>query len=91
MVRDIRHVEQAMGSYEKKVQESELPIFKKLAKSIVSIISIPEGKIIARDMLTTKGPGTGLSPMKINKILGKTTLRNIPADTVINEEDIKWV
>ena len=42
-------------------------------------------------MLTTKGPGTGLSPMKINEVLGKTTMRNIPADTVINEEDIKWV
>ena len=91
MVRDIRHVEQAMGGYEKNVQESELPIFKKLAKRIVSTINIPEGKIVTREMLTTKGPGTGLSPMKINKVLGKTTLRNIPADTVINEEDIKWV
>ena len=33
MVRDIRHVEEALGSYDKKMQESEKPIFKKLLKA----------------------------------------------------------
>ncbi|MBC8213569.1 MAG: N-acetylneuraminate synthase family protein [Candidatus Marinimicrobia bacterium] len=90
MVRDIRHIEQAMGSDEKNVQESELPIFKKLAKSIVSTVDIQKGTKITRDMLTTKGPGTGLSPMRMGEVIGKATLKEIATDTVINENDIDW-
>ena len=36
MVRDIRHVEKALGSYEKNIQISEIPIINKLEKNIVS-------------------------------------------------------
>ena len=36
LVRDIRHIEAAMGVKTKRIQDSEAPIFKKLAKSIVS-------------------------------------------------------
>ncbi len=90
MVRDIRHVEQAMGSAVKKIQQSEIPIFNKLAKSIVASESIPAGSVIERSMLTTKGPGTGISPMKLNHLIGKTTLEEIPVDTIIKENQINW-
>ena len=90
MVRDIRNVEQAMGAYEKKVQDSEIPIFQKLSKSIVSLTDIAQGESITIDKITTKGPGTGISPMKINSLVGKTAKINIPADTVIVEENINW-
>ncbi len=90
MTRDIRHIESAMGVGVKRVQESEHPIFKKLAKSVVSQIDIASGTIITRDMLTTKGPGTGISPARIHELLGKTVLHDIPADTVMKDEDINW-
>ena len=90
MVRDIRHVEASLGSYEKSIQESEKPIFKKLGKSLVSINFIPSGSIISKDMITTKGPGTGISPMKFNDILGKKTTIDIEEDSIIKEEFIKW-
>ena len=90
MVRDIRHIEDALGSSEKKIQESEKPIFKKLGKSLVTINHIPSGTIIQRDMITTKGPGTGISPMKINDILGKKTIIDINEDTIIEESFIQW-
>jgi len=90
MVRDIRNIEQAMGGYDKKVQNSELPIFKKLSKSIVSATDISKGESITLDKITTKGPGTGISPMKIDELIGKTANVNIPADTVILEENIDW-
>ena len=90
MVRDIRNIEKAMGSHEKEVQESEAPIFKKLSKSIVSAINIGKGEIITPDKITTKGPGTGISPMKINSLIGKTVNVDIPADSVILEENINW-
>ena len=90
MVRDIRHIEEAMGSTEKKIQESEAPVFRKLAKSIVSTVDINSGDSITADMLTTKGPGTGISPMRLNDLIGKISKIDIPADQVIMEEDIQW-
>ncbi len=90
MVRDIRHVEDALGSKDKTIQESEKPIFKKLGKSLVSKYDIPSGTIIKRDMITTKGPGTGISPMKLNDIIGKETKIDINEDCIIKDSYIKW-
>jgi len=90
MVRDIRHIEKAMGSFEKTAQESEKPIFKKLAKSIVSVTDIDINTIITREMLTTKGPGTGISPTRINDVIGKKSITKVPRDTVIEEGSIEW-
>ena len=90
MVRDIHHIENAMGVFEKEVQKSELPVFKKLAKSIVSNMDIKAGVPITRDMLTTKGPGTGINPMKMAAVIGKSVKEFIPIDSVIKEEDILW-
>ncbi len=90
MVRDIRHIEDAMGSYNKEIQDSEKPVFKKLAKSIVSAVDISEGTVLTREMLTTKGPGSGISPQKLNDILGKKVLKSIPSDSVMYNEDIQW-
>lgn len=88
MIRDIRHIEAARGVGIKNIQESEKPIFKKLAKSVVSLVDLPPGTILQRNMLTTKGPGTGISPARINDLIGKRVVRDIPADTVLNEDDI---
>lgn len=90
MVRDIHHVTEAMGSFNKEVQESEEPIFKKLAKSIVSKVDIKKGTIITEEMLTTKGPGTGISPTKMELVIGKTTSKDIAHDSVMVEGDIIW-
>ena len=90
MVRDVHHIENAMGIFEKEVQESELTVFKKLAKSIVSNVDIEAGVPITRDMLTTKGPGTGINPMKMASVIGKSAKESIPMDSVIKEENILW-
>ena len=90
LVRDIRHIEAARGSDQKEVQPSEGPVFKKLAKSVVSKVRINSGVPITRDMLTTKGPGTGLSPSRLDELIGKTVSHDIPEDVVINEDDINW-
>jgi len=90
LVRDIRHMEQATGTGIKQVQPSEAAVFKKLAKSIVSAVDLPQGTVLTREMLTTKGPGNGLSPTRLNEVLGKTVSHHIPVDVVIKTEDIDW-
>ena len=89
MVRDIHHVSEALGSYDKAIQKSEEPIFTKLAKSIVSLRDISAGSLLKSEDLTTKGPGTGISPARISDVIGRTVAVNIPADTVIKEDFIQ--
>ena len=79
-----------MGDGEKRIQESEIPVFRKLAKSIVSSVNIARGQTITRDMLTTKGPGSGISPMEMERVEGTKAAKDIPKDTVLTEEDIQW-
>ena len=71
------------------MQTSEYKCFQKLAKSIVSKVNIPKNTLLTRDMLTTKGPGTGISPMRMKEIIGKRTLKDIDEDIVIYDIDLE--
>lgn len=90
LVRDIRALEQALGDGEKHIYEDEWPIRRKLAKSVVSAVNLPAGTVLTRDMLTTKGPGTGISASRLQTLIGLRTRHSIPADTVLEEKDIAW-
>ena len=88
LIRDIRVIEEALGSDEKRKLPSEQKCFIKLAKSIVSTRDLKEGEIITRDMLTTKGPGSGISPARMGFIIGKKFTRDIGEDCVIYNCDV---
>lgn len=88
MVRDIRAYEMAMGDGVKRQMMAEKPIFVKLAKSIVSKTKIGEGEMITREMLTTKGPGSGISPMDMDKVVGRRAKCDILEDKVIYFTDL---
>ncbi|MCF7802171.1 MAG: N-acetylneuraminate synthase family protein [Candidatus Marinimicrobia bacterium] len=90
LIRDIRHIEESLGNGEKVIQASEKPYIRKLTKSVVSTIAIPKGSRITREMLITKGPGTGISPARIEELVGKTAKNDLQVDVVIREEDIEW-
>ncbi len=88
MVRDIRHVEQALGVAYKRLHESEVPIRAKLAKSIVTHTAIREGDTIRREWLTTKGPGSGISPAEMGAVVGRRAARDLEADRVLRKDDL---
>jgi sialic acid synthase SpsE len=46
---------------------------------------IESGSIFTEKNLTTKRPGTGVSPMEITKYIGKTADRDYVADELIDE------
>jgi sialic acid synthase SpsE len=52
-------------------------------KSIVARQDIHSGDSFTLDNLTTKRPGTGVSPMKWHEILGKTATRDYLQDEII--------
>ena len=88
MVRDVRHIEEAMGSGVKEVVDDEIPIKQKLAKSIVSSCAITKGTVIKPDMLTAKSPGDGIPPWRIHDIVGRKAAKDIEEDVVIREDDL---
>ena len=53
-------------------------------RSIVLTKDIKKGDIITADLITFKRPGTGISPAKIDDVVGKTALVDISKDTLID-------
>lgn len=83
MVECIRNVEQAMGSGEKKITESERRNVEVARKSIVASRDIEAGEILNEENLTVKRPGTGVSPMKWDAAVGSRAVRSFKADELI--------
>ena len=83
MVRMIRRVEAIMGHGEKIPNASEAKIKEAARKSIVAKEAISAGTVILAEMLDIKRPGTGISPKKMQNLVGKRAKANIEADTLI--------
>lgn len=83
MVRAVRNIEEALGDGEKKPSESEEKNISVARKSIVAQIDILEGEVFTEENLTAKRPGTGISPMRWNGIIGQKAKRNFSADELI--------
>ena len=83
MVLAIRNIEKAMGNGIKGPTPSEMKNMIIARKSIVAAKEINEGDLFSNDNLTVKRPGDGLSPMRINEILGKNALRDYAIDQQI--------
>ena len=83
MVNAIRNIEVALGDGIKQPSCSEL-INKPIArKSIVARREINVGELFSEDNLAAKRPGTGISPMFWDEIIGKIARRNFAVDELI--------
>lgn len=83
MVARIRHVEQALGTGEKIPSPSEKKNMAGARKSIVAACPIKKGEVFSETNLTTKRPGTGISPMRWTQVLGTRAVRDFTEDELI--------
>ena len=83
MVSSIRNIEKALGSSIKKPSKSEKPNIIMARKSIVASKSIKKGELFTENNLTTKRPGTGLSPMEWDSVIGKVAKRDYQIDDLL--------
>lgn len=84
MVKAIRNIEQAIsGDGLKKPSVSEMKNIEIARKSIVASVSISKGEIFTEENLTIKRPGTGISPMKWDEVIGKVATKDYSADDLI--------
>lgn len=83
MVKAIRNIEKAMGDGGKAPSESEKANIAVARKSIIAAADIRAGEILTEENLTTKRPGTGISPMRWNEVLGTRAVRDFEEDELI--------
>lgn len=84
MVAAIRNIEAALGDGIKRPTPSELRNRPVARKSIVAARPIAAGEVLTVENLTVKRPGTGVSPMRWDEILGTTAARDYRADEAID-------
>jgi sialic acid synthase SpsE len=89
-VRDIRHIELAMGSAEKNIAAAEVPVRERLAKSVVAARPIPAGTVVAPEHLTAKGPGNGIPANHLARLIGRVAAVDVPADSLLPAEALDW-
>lgn len=83
MVKAIREVEVALGTFRKAPSPVEMGNKKIARKSLVSETEIKMGEPFTHENLTSKRPGTGISPMAYWDYIGTTAKKNYQPDELI--------
>ncbi len=84
MVSAIRNIEKAVGGDgTKHISESERKNITIARKSIVASKDIKKGELLTEENLTAKRPGTGISPMRWEEVIGTKAVRNFKEEELI--------
>lgn len=83
MIKAIRNIEIALGNSTKKPSPSESKNKMIVRKSIVAKRDIKKDQILSEDNLAIKRPGTGISPMRWDEVIGKVAKRDFKEDDLI--------
>jgi N,N'-diacetyllegionaminate synthase len=83
MIAAIRNVEAALGDGVKRPSGSEAQNRSMARRSLVAAVGIRKGETFTPENLAVKRPGTGLSPMRWDEVLGRQACRDFAADELI--------
>ena len=83
MVTAIRNIEIALGDGIKRLTPSEARNKPVARKSLVASRAITGGEVFTAENLTVKRPGTGISPMRWDELVGQASQKNYNEDDLI--------
>jgi N,N'-diacetyllegionaminate synthase len=83
MVSAIRNIEIALGDGIKRLTLSEARNKPMARKSLVASKVIKAGEVLSVENITTKRPGTGISPMNWDAVIGRKSVRDFAAGELI--------
>lgn len=89
MVRDIRIAEMSMGAPEKHLCQIEMLNRHVLRKSLVAARDFEMGHVVGKGDIKVRGPGKGISPQRIDDLIGVVLSRAISEDDYFVEGDLK--
>ena len=83
MIKSIHNINEALGDGIKIPSNSELKNISTVRKSIVANKKIKKGELFSTENLSVKRPGTGISPMHWDNIIGKISNFDFLPDEII--------
>lgn len=83
MVQAIRNIEKALGDGIKRPSPSEVKNKSVVRKSLVASRPIKTGELFSADNITAKRPGTGISPMRWDEVIGRPAKADYERDDLI--------
>lgn len=87
MVLSIRNIEEALGNGNKIPTAKEV-LNKSIArKSLVASRYITKGEVFTNENISIKRPGSGISPMKIDSLIGEIAFKDFQPDELICKEN----
>lgn len=89
LISDIRLIEKMKGNGTKTPQESEIPAIKAIRKSLTARKNISKGDRLSLENIAIKRPQEGIEPKFLEKVLGKTVIKDILIDMPIKFEDLE--
>lgn len=91
MVSGVRAIETMLAS---RLDKNAIEKFREMKeifeKSLVSLVDIPLGTRITREMVGIKKPGTGLPAWHLEQVVGRRVARTVPAHKLLHNQDIDW-
>lgn len=88
-IRTIRDVETALGSSRREMSEDQLRKREMVRRSAFARRDIGAGARITEDDIDFRRPGTGISPLFVDRIAGATAARDIAAGTMLGWSDLR--
>ena len=88
LVRDLRRFDISLGNGEKIFYNSEKAAKRKMGKSIVFKKPVAKGTILTADLLAFKSPADGISPSKLNEVIGKKIIQDLAEDSFLLSEHL---
>lgn len=85
-VSDIRAIQQAVGTGEKKLSDKEKSSILWARKSLTARVDLFRGTVLSADMLCSQRPGTGIPASRLGEFLGRTILRDIKQGELITAQ-----
>ncbi len=89
LVRSIRSIEASLGDGIKRPTQAELNTREIARRSLVAAHDLESGTVIAADHLTAKRPGTGISPVELDRVIGRKLIADVEADELLDWKHIQ--
>jgi N,N'-diacetyllegionaminate synthase len=83
MVQAIRNIEKALGTGIKKPSPSESKNKHIVRKCLIALKDIKKGDVFSEHNVGIKRPGTGISPMRWDEVIGKVSGKDFKSDDLI--------
>jgi N,N'-diacetyllegionaminate synthase len=89
LVAGIRRVESALGTGSKEPTEAERRNAQLVRRSLAAAGDLPAGVVLTPDMLVALRPGTGISPARIDEVVGRKLARSVAHHELLQPDDLE--